>query len=121
MQSSYTISSSGRPYQLCATVDKAEMGPDHHVAHIVVEVLDEHGVVVKLADNNIRCVVEGPARLLGLEASDNTDMGDYRDNMQRVYMGRLLAYVGSVGEKGKVTVRFTSPLLKAAEVSFEIR
>jgi len=83
-------------------------------------VLDENGVVVKLADNNIRCEVEGPARLLGLEASDNTDMGDYRDNVQRVYMGRLLAYVGSVGETGTVTVRFSSPLLKGCEVSFEI-
>ncbi len=121
VQASYVIRSSGRPYQIRATVDKAEMGADNHVAHITVEVLDENGVVVKLADNNIRCVVDGPARLLGLEASDNTDMGDYRDNMQRVFMGRLLAYVGSVGEMGKVTVRFTSPLLQPAEVSFEIR
>ena len=120
MQSSYVIQTSGRPYQLRATVDKAEMGPDNHVAHITVEVLDENGVVVKLADNNIRCEVEGPARLLGLEASDNTDMGDYRDNVQRVYMGRLLAYVGSVGETGTVTVRFSSPLLQGCEVSFEI-
>jgi len=74
-----------------------------------------------LADNNIRCEIEGPARLLGLEGSDNTDMGDYRDNTQRVYMGRLLAYLGSVGEEGSVIVRFTSPLLQPAEVSFEIR
>ena len=47
-------------------------------------------------------------------------MGNYRDNLQRVYMGRLLAYVGSVGETGRVTVRFSSPLLKSAEVSFEV-
>ena len=91
------------------------------MAHITVEVLDENGIVVKLADNNIRCEVEGPARLLGLEGSDNSDMGNYRDNLQRVYMGRLLAYVGSVGETGRVTVRFSSPLLKSAEVSFEVQ
>ena len=120
VQTSYVIRTSGRPYQLRASVDREVIGADRHVAHITVEVLDEQGVVVKLADNNIRCEVEGPARLLGLEGSDNADMGDYRDNLQRVYMGRLLAYVGSVGEPGRVTVRFSSPLLKSAEVSFDI-
>ena len=120
VQASYVIRSSGRPYQIRASVDKEVIGADRRVAHITVEVLDENGVVVKLADNNIRCEVEGPARLLGLEGSDNSDMGNYRDNLQRVYMGRLLAYVGSVGETGRVTVRFSSPLLKSAEVSFEI-
>ncbi len=118
---SYLIQSSGRPYQIRASVDKEVIGADRHVAHITVEVLDEEGVVVKLADNDIRCeVVEGPARLLGLEGSDNSDMGDYRDNRQRVYMGRLLAYVASTGQPGHVTVRFSSPLLKSAEVSFDV-
>lgn len=45
--------------------------------------------MVKLADNNITCTVDGPARLLGLEGADNTDTGDYRDNRQRVYNGRV--------------------------------
>ena len=34
--------------------------------------------VVKLGDNEITCTVEGAARLLGLEGSDNSDMSDYR-------------------------------------------
>ena len=71
---------------------------------------------MKLADNNITCTINGPARLLGLEGSDNTDMGDYTDNCQRVYHGRLLAYIQTVGEKGDICVKFTSPLLKGAEV-----
>ena len=121
VQATYVISTSGRPYQIRAVVDKAEIGAVNHVAHITVEVLDEDGNVVKLADNNIRCEVEGPARLLGLEGSDNSDMGDYRDNLQRVYMGRLLAYIGTTGETGRVTVRFTSPLLKSAEASFDVQ
>ena len=78
--------------------------------------VDENGVVVKLADNNITCTVEGPARLLGMENSDNTDMSDHTDRRERVYRGRLLAYVQTTGQAGEVRVRFSSPLLKGAEV-----
>lgn len=59
-----------------------------------------------------------PARLLGLEGADNTDMGDYRDNRQRVYNGRLLAYIQTTGEAGEINVSFSSPLLKGAEIKF---
>lgn len=62
-----------------------------------------HGMV-KLADNNITCTVDGPSRLLGLEGADNTDTGDYRDNRQRVYNGRLLAYIQTTGEAGGINV-----------------
>lgn len=118
--SSYLIQTSGRPYQLKAMVDKQTIGADRRVAHITLQVLDEEGRLVKLADNNITCTVEGPARLLGLEGSDNSDMGDYRDNQQRVYMGQLLAYIQSKGETGEVTVRFTSPLLQPVEVKIAV-
>ena len=74
--------------------------------------------MVKLADNNITCTVDGPVRLLGLEGADNTDMGDYRDNKQRVYNGRLLAYIQTTGEAGEINVSFSSPLLKGAEIKF---
>ena len=92
------------------------MSRNKATAHITVTVLDENGVMVKLADNNITCTVEGPARLLGLEGADNTDMGDYRDNKQRVYNGRLLAYIQTTGEPGEITVKFSSPLLEGAQV-----
>ncbi len=114
--SEYSITTSGHPYAIRATADRTELSRDKATAHIVVTVVDEKGVMVKLADNNITCTVEGPARLLGLEGADNTDMGDYRDNKQRVYNGRLLAYIQTTGEPGEITVSFTSPLLDGAQV-----
>lgn len=89
--------------------------------HLLVEVLDDNGNVVRLADNNVTCRVEGPARLLGLEGSDNTDMGDYRDNRQRVHNGRLLAYVRNGQQQGTVRITFSSPLLGEATVQYELK
>ena len=82
--------------------------------------VDENGTVVKLGDNDITCTVEGPIRLLGLEGSDNADMGDYTDNRQRAYHGRLLAYVQTTGQPGVARVRFTSPLLRGTEIELTV-
>ena len=116
MESAYSIATSGRPYQIEATADKTTVDGKNRVIHITVQIKDENGVLVRLADNNITCNVTGAGRLLGLEGSDNTDMGNYRDNRQRVYNGQLLAYIKSTGE-GDIKVRFTSPLLKGTEVT----
>ena len=114
--STYTIKTSGRPYALRATVDKEVLSPEKATAHVTIEVVDEQGTVVKLGDNEVTCEIEGPARLLGLEGSDNSDMSDYTDNRHRAYHGRLLAYIQTTGQKGEIRVKLTSPLLKGTEV-----
>lgn len=119
--SGYSIQTSGRPYALRAHADYTTLSKDRATAHITVEVVDENGAVVKLGDNDITCTIEGPARLLGLEGSDNSDMSDYTDNRHRAYHGRLLAYVQTTGEGGTARVRFSSPLLKGTEVVLEVR
>ncbi len=119
--SDYVIRSSGRPYAIRVTTDRETLTDECKVAHIIVEVVDEDGTTVKLADNNITCRVEGPVRLLGLEGSNDSDMSDYTDDNHRVYHGRLLAYIRSAkGETGKALIKFTSPLLKGAEVELTV-
>lgn len=113
--SSYEIRTCVRPYALRVSADKETLTPGG-VAHLTVEVLDDNGNFVPLADNEITCTVEGPAVLLGLEGSDNRDMGSYTDNVQRAYRGRLLAYLRATGS-GPVTVRFSAPLLQGASVT----
>ena len=119
--SDYSIKTSGRPYALRVSADRTSLSKDRATAHLTVEIIDESGTVVKLGDNEITCTVEGPARLLGLEGSDNSDMSDYTDNRHRVYHGRLLAYIQTTGGEGQVKVKFASPFLKGTEVKFEVR
>ena len=119
--SEYIVNTSGRPYAIRATADRQSMPKGGSVVHVTVEVVDENGVIVKLADNEITCNVEGPARLLGLEGSNNRDMSDYTDNRHRVYRGRLLAYIQAGDEEGLVRVTFTSPLLKGTELDIIVK
>lgn len=115
VESSYSITTSERPYKIVAEADVKEVNGKDRIVHITVQVKDENDVLVKLADNNIHCQIQGPGKLLGLEGSDNTDMGNYRDNQQRVHNGQLLAYIKTTGN-GEIKVRFSSALLKGTEV-----
>ncbi len=83
------------------------------VAIIQVEVTDAEGLRCKLADNAIRCLVDGGIELLGMESGDNSDMGDWTDDTQRAYRGRLTIYV-RVTAPGSVTL--SSPYLKGCSL-----
>lgn len=117
--SNYILRTTGRPYAIRVKADRETLSAGKATAHIEIEVVDEKGLTVKLADNEITCRVEGPARLLGLENGANNDMSEHRDNRQRVHMGRLLAYIQTTGETGDIRVSFTSPLLQKAEVTIK--
>ncbi|MDU1905209.1 MAG: glycoside hydrolase family 2 TIM barrel-domain containing protein [Dysgonomonas sp.] len=113
--SKYDIQSSKQPYALQIIRMDKEISKDKGLAQIVLQVVDENGIPVMLSDNEITCDLMGPARLLGLEAGNNGDMSDYTDNRQRVFHGRILAYIQATGEQGNIKVRFTSPWLKSVE------
>ena len=90
------------------------------IVQILLDIVDENGVPVTIADNEITCQIEGPAKLLGLEGSNMQDMGNYRDNIQRVYNGKLMAYIQTKGEEGSVKITFSSPWLKNSEVLLKV-
>ncbi len=117
----YSIISSGRPFSLRATADKHIVkAGDKRVVHVTVEVLDEQGTIVKLADNDITCRVKGQGHLLGLENSNNADMSMAHQDHRRAYHGRLLAYIETTGKQGDITIEMTSPLLNDAEITIRV-
>ena len=114
------IQSSGRPNEIKVISDETTIEKGK-VAQIVIQVVDEDGIPVMLSDDEVSCEVHGDAKLLGLEASNNSDMTDYTDNKQRVFHGRMIAYIRAGEQTGKVKVEFSANWLKPAETSFEIR
>jgi hypothetical protein len=86
-----------------------------------VQVVDENGVPVMMSDDEVTCRISGPAKLLGLEVSNNTDMSDYTDNRHRAFHGRILAYVQATGQQGEIKIDFTSPWLKLVEITLNAK
>lgn len=112
-----SIATSGRPYALIAKADTYTVDTSNPIAHIEVEVVDENGNPVILADNMVTCRVTGAGKLLGLEGTSNTDMSHPKDHRRRVNNGHLLAYIERADGPGEIHVIFTSPLLESAELT----
>ena len=121
LQATYTIQTSGRPYSLRATLIETQTQPRESIEQatyqILVEVLDENGVLVKLADNMISCQVQG-GQLLGLENNDNSDMSHPKARQRRVFQGYLVAYVQGQ-DKAPITVTFSTPLLEETTLTIQ--
>jgi hypothetical protein len=123
------IATSAQPSALRVTSTNQQLNDVGDVAIIEVEVVDENGRLVSLADNNITCYTEGPLRLLGLENGDARDTSDKTSNSRRAKGGRLKAYVVKTARSSswpmaqqaagepRATVHFRSPLLKGTDVT----
>lgn len=117
------LRSSSRPHSIQASVYEGQtsISAERGVTQVEIQIVDDQGVPVYLADNEITCEVEGPIKLLALEASNPRDMGDYTNNRLRVHNGRLIAYIEATDKAGAATVRFSSPWLESAVVELDIR
>lgn len=113
------LRSSGLPYAVKASLDKKENIKAKDCLHLQIQIEDENGIPVALADNQVTCKIEGPAKLLGLESGDNNVADNYRDNKQRCKNGKLLGYIQAIG-KGKIYINLTSPLLQSSTIEFDV-
>jgi hypothetical protein len=116
----YAIRTSNHPAAIVLKAYQSEISRNHGVAQIEIQITDENGVPAILADNQLTCSIKGMGKLLGMETGNNSDMGNYRDNVQRAYMGRMIAYVEASGE-GNIEVAFSSPWLKKASVTIQAK
>ena len=118
------ITTCGRPYALRAIADKATLSHSTDVARVEIDVVDDSGRPVPLADNDITCLVSGPVRLLGLENGDARDTSDKTANHRRALGGKLVAYLipelQRRSETSTARITFTSPLLQKAELEINL-
>jgi beta-galactosidase len=113
------LRTAGAPATLQARAHTQVISRAAGVSIITLQLVDAQGVPAMLAENPVTCLIDGPARLLGLEAGNNTDMSDYTDEVHNTYRGRLVAYIQATGEPGEIKVRFATPGLPAATVSLQ--
>jgi beta-galactosidase len=117
----YAIMTSKKPHAIKTKAWSSSISHERGVAQIEIQIVDQKETPVYWADNEISCTVSGPVRLLGLESGNSQDMGDYTDNKQNVYRGRMIAYLQAFGKKGSAKVTFSSAGLVDSVVEIKIK
>ena len=111
---SYGLVTTTEPVSMVTLADKKKFNSNSkELCHIEISIHDKKGNLVYEAANEVSITVEGPAKLLALESGDLTSHEDYRSNKRKVFNGRLLAYVQSMGKPGIVRIIVSSPGIKS--------
>ena len=114
-----SMSSFGDPESIDAAPDKFIMNADgRDLIFLEINVVDKNGTVVANARNRIKVIVEGAARLVGLDNGDSTDYDSYKGDNRRLFGGKLLAVIQSTLEPGEITVTLKSEGLWGKVITF---
>ncbi len=112
------VSTTGEPTAIRLTADRTQMSADRRdVAHIMVEVLDQQGRVVPLAENEITFRVEGEGKLIGVDNGDPQSHDSYKVNSCKTFNGLCVAVVQSTARGGNIRISASSPTLEASAVT----
>jgi beta-galactosidase len=116
------VSTTGEPAAIGLASDREFISADKRdVAHLTVQILDDEGRAVPIADDEITFQLEGEGSLLGVDNGNPESHEDYKSNRRRAFNGLCLAIVQSTGKAGWIRVTAASPALKSASVVIATR
>jgi beta-galactosidase len=118
----FELQTAGPAKKLTLESDVTELAAaGQDVAHVVFTVVDENGVRVPTAEQEVAFTVAGPARLLGIDNARIDGAVDYHDNKCAAFRGRGLAIVQSLRDVGEAKITATAEGLESAEVMVRVR
>ena len=118
----FTLATSNQPHAVKLIPDTPTILPNgKDVCHVVFNIVDDKGVRVYNAQNEVTFNVTGPARLIGIDNGKRDGAVDYKDNKHNAYQGRGLAIIQSDKQPGKVTITAESTDLQPATITLEVK
>lgn len=118
---SYELRTTGAQVGIIAKSDVSHIKCDRQdVVNIFVTLCDKDSNTVYSAENEIKCSVSGPVKILGMEDSNPENIEYYKDNKQHAYHGKLLIYLQSLDKPGKAVITLSSPGLKGTNVTIDV-
>lgn len=105
----YSLKTHGEAHSFKVKADRTSFdAAKKQLCHVQITIVDENGIPVAGADNEILVTIEGPARLLGLESGSSVSHENYQSNKRKAVNGKLLAYVQSQQKAGKTKITISA-------------
>ncbi len=116
------VSTTSEPVAIALSANREMISADRRdVAHLTVQILDDKGRVVPVADNEVTFMLEGDGILLGVDNGNPESHEDYKSKLRKAFNGLCLAIVQSTDIPGRIRVTASSPGLKSASVDISTR
>lgn len=113
----FVLRTAGPPARLELLPDTAHLqADDKDVCQVEFRIVDEHGVRVPDATNEVTFTLTGPARLLGIGNGDLANREKCSAPVHQAYQGRGLAILQSGDQPGGITFQAIAPGLEPASV-----
>ena len=112
------VQTADKPYQIVLRNKTSSLKiAEHELAFVEIEVLDQRGIAVQNAENLINIEITGAGRLAATDNGNPVDLNAFRTSSKKLFNGKLLLIVETLGEKGKIHIRASSSGLKSANSS----
>jgi beta-galactosidase len=112
------VSTTGEPAALALLADRQVIAADRReVAHLTVQIVDDHARVVPIADNDVMFSVDGEGVLIGADNGNPRSHEDFKSKRRKAFNGLCLAIVQSTARAGQIRVTASSPSLKSGSVT----
>ena len=109
------VNTTSKPVAIRLSADRKEINADaHDIANIKVELVDENGLVVPDANNQIEFIVEGEGILKGTDNGNPQDKTQMQSPKRNAFNGLALAVVQSTRKSGNIRITVSSKDLKEA-------
>lgn len=116
----HTLTTAGKAVGMHISPSKPTLAANKQdVVVLDIFVVDENGVPVPDATNEISVEVTGPAKLIGMDNGSQMDVTDFKTNTRKAFEGRLLVTIQANGAKGPVKIKLKSADLKPVEYSIQ--
>jgi beta-galactosidase len=115
------LRTAGKPAAVVLKVDRKGLTTTwDDVAYITAEVVDEHGVVVPSADNQITFHVTGPGEVVAVDNQDITSHEPFQGNVRSAFQGRCIAIVRA-NAAGRIALSANAASLKVGSATLEAK
>ena len=111
----------GEPVSIRLTPDRTKLvATGEDLCYILVEALDDKGILCPLADNSVHFKVEGPAEIAGVGNGNPLSLEPFQSDSRKLFYGRAMLILRTKeGQAGRVRITAQSDGLAPTEVTVQ--
>jgi beta-galactosidase len=116
----YALKTAGPAKRIELLPDAKQIQADgKDVCHIEFRIVDDKGVAVPDAGNELVFEVDGPGNIIGIENGNLSSIENYKDLVHKAYNGRGLAILQSMRKPGAIRLTVSGKGLQEASVQID--